>query len=313
MDNLAGFTAFVQAAETRSFVAAGRLLGVSASAIGKSIARLEERLGVRLFHRSTRSITLTAEGTVFLERCRRILGEIEAAELELSNSKAAPSGRLRVSLPQVGGLLNPVLAGFARQYPQVALDLDFSDRRVDLIEEGFDAVVRAGDSDDSRLMSRQLGVFELQLVAAPAYLDARGAPLQPQELSGHACLLYKFPSTGKCEPWPLPDWDKLCAAGLPAAVSCNSVDTLLHFARAGLGIACLPDFAVRQALAAGTLRRVLARHTRHSAAFRILWPSSKHLSPKLRVFIDYLGAHVFPPRASPQAMPFSTARDRMNT
>ena len=166
MDNLAGFTAFVQAAEMRSFVAAGRVLGVSASAVGKSIARLEERLGVRLFHRSTRSIALTSEGTVFLERCRRILGEIEAAELELSNSKSAPQGRLRVSLPLVGCLLNPVLAAFARAYPLVELDLDFSDRRVDVIEEGYDAVVRAGESADSRLMSRQLGQFQLQLVAS---------------------------------------------------------------------------------------------------------------------------------------------------
>ncbi|MDC8758118.1 LysR family transcriptional regulator [Janthinobacterium fluminis] len=313
MDNLAGFTAFVQAAETRSFVAAGRLLGVSASAVGKSIARLEERLGVRLFHRSTRSITLTAEGTVFLERCRRILGEIEAAELELSNSKARPGGKLRVSLPLVGSLLNPVLAGFARQYPQVELDLDFSDRRVELIEEGFDAVVRAGDSDDSRLMSRQLGSFELQLVAAPAYLAGRAAPVHPEELRAHRCLLYKFPSTGKSEPWPLADWDKLYAAGLPTAISCNTVDALMHFAIAGLGIACLPDFAVRQALAAGTLQRVLEGATRHAGAFRVLWPSSKHLSPKLRVFIDYLSERVFPAGAATQAMPFSTARDRMKT
>jgi len=179
MDNLAGLTAFVQAAELRSFVAAGRMLGISASAVGKSIARLEARLGVRLFQRSTRSIALTSEGSVFLERCRRILGEIEAAELELSNSKNAPQGRLRVSLPQVGSLLNPVLAAFARAYPQVELDLDFSDRRVDVIEEGYDAVVRAGESADSRLMSRQLGQFQLQLVAAPAYLAQHGTPAQP--------------------------------------------------------------------------------------------------------------------------------------
>jgi DNA-binding transcriptional LysR family regulator len=294
MDNLAGFTAFVQAAEMRSFVAAGRVLGISASAVGKSIARLEERLGVRLFHRSTRSIALTSEGTVFLERCRRILGEIEAAELELSHSKSAPQGRLRVSLPLVGSLLNPVLAAFARAYPQVELDLDFSDRRVDVIEEGYDAVVRAGESADSRLMSRQLGQFQLQLVAAPAYLTQHGTPELPADLLRHTCLLYKFPSSGKVEAWPLPEWNTLHAAGLPTVLNCNNVDTLLHFAESGLGIAALPDFAVRAALAAGRLRPVLDAHRRHDGAFRILWPSSRHLTPKLRAFIDFLTAHVFP-------------------
>ena len=294
MDNLAGLTAFVQAAETRSFVAAGRVLGISASAVGKSIARLEERLGVRLFQRSTRSIALTSEGTVFLERCRRILGEIEAAELELSNSKSAPRGRLRVSLPQVGSLLNPVLAAFARAYPLVELDLDFSDRRVDVIEEGYDAVVRAGESADSRLMSRLLGQFQLQLVAAPAYLARHGTPLLPADLAQHTCLLYKFPSSGKVEAWPLPEWPALHAAGLPSLLHCNHVDTLLHFAESGLGIAALPDFAVRAALAAGRLQSLLEGHRQHDGAFRILWPSSRHLTPKLRAFIDFLATHVFP-------------------
>ena len=296
MDNLAGFTAFVQAAETRSFVAAGRVLGISASAVGKSIARLEERLGVRLFHRSTRSIALTSEGTVFLERCRRILGEIEAAELELTNSKSTPQGRLRVSLPLVGSLLNPVLAAFARAYPQVELDLDFSDRRVDVIEEGYDAVVRAGESADSRLMSRQLGQFQLQLVAAPAYLAQHGTPVLPADLLRHTCLLYKFPSSGKVEAWPLPEWPALHAAGLPALLNCNNVETLLHFAENGLGIAALPDFAVRAALDAGRLHSLLDAHHQHDGALRILWPSSRHLTPKLRAFIDFLAIHVFPQR-----------------
>lgn len=296
MDNLAGFTAFVQAAETRSFVAAGRVLGISASAIGKSIARLEERLGVRLFHRNTRSITLTSEGSVFLERCRRILGEIEAAELELSNSKNAPQGRLKVSLPLVGSLLNPVLAAFARTYPQVELDLDFTDRRVDVIEEGYDAVVRAGESADSRLMSRQLGLFQLQIVASPAYLAQHGTPALPSELVGHTCLLYKFPSSGKIESWPLPEWSGLLATGLPTVLSCNNVETLLHFAESGLGLAALPDFAVRAACESGRLVTVLPQHTQHTGAFRILWPGSRHVSPKLRALIDFLAEHVFQKR-----------------
>ncbi|MGO1252808.1 MAG: LysR family transcriptional regulator, partial [Alcaligenes aquatilis] len=144
MDSLNSFVVFVQVAEVRSFVAAGRLLGVSASAVGKSVARLEEKLGVRLFHRSTRSVSLTAEGSLFLERSRRILAEIEAAEQELSQATTMPHGRLRVSLPLVSSLLLPVLGEFMREYPEIELDLDFSDRLVDVIEEGFDAVVRTG-------------------------------------------------------------------------------------------------------------------------------------------------------------------------
>jgi DNA-binding transcriptional LysR family regulator len=134
MDSLGALNAFVQAAEARSFTIAGRQLGVSSSAIGKAVARREERLGVRLFHRSTRSVTLTAEGALFLERCRRIFSEIKAAELELSQTHEAPRGTLRVSLPLAGTLM-PTLVGFMRAYPEIVLDLDFSDRVVDVIEE----------------------------------------------------------------------------------------------------------------------------------------------------------------------------------
>jgi DNA-binding transcriptional LysR family regulator len=142
MDSLNGFVVFVQVAEMRSFVAAGRHLGVSASAVGKSIARLEDKLGVRLFHRSTRSITLTAEGHLLLERSRRILAEIEAAQQELTQAAERPVGRLRLSLPLVGSLVLPVLGDFMRQYPQIQLDLEFTDRMVDVIAEGYDAVLR---------------------------------------------------------------------------------------------------------------------------------------------------------------------------
>lgn len=293
MDNLAGVSAFVQAAETLSFVDAGRVLGISASAVGKSIARLENRLGVRLFHRSTRSMTLTAEGRRFLLRCQRILEEMTAAERDISDAHSAPRGKLRVSLPLVGGLLNPVLAEFVRNYPDIELEADFSDRRVAVIEEGFDAVIRVGDTEDSRLMSRQLGTFHLQLVAAPDYLRRAGIPRQPAELRDHACLLYRFPTTGKIETWPVAGGDKLLDEGLGKRTVCNTVDTLIYLAEQGLGIACLPDFAVRQALEQQRLQPVLGDHCRHSGSLKILWPSSKHLTPRLRAFIDIMSVRLF--------------------
>ncbi|MGE8492701.1 LysR family transcriptional regulator [Comamonas sp.] len=290
MDALSGIAVFVQAADARSYSAAGRALGVSASAVGKSICRLETRLGVRLFHRSTRSMTLTAEGALFLERCRRILCEVEAAELELSETWQSPRGRLRVSLPQVDALVMPALTAFMQRYPAITLDLDFSDRLVDVIEEGFDVVMRTGEAADSRLVSRVLGSFALQLVAAPSYLAARGTPQQPANLATHACLQHRFPSSGKLEPWPLRADAGAAPWSLPTSMVCTTTSALMEAAIAGLGITCLPDFMVRDAIARGQLVTVLDAQVVHEGSFRLLWPSSKQLAPKLRVFIDCMAA-----------------------
>ncbi|WP_367351627.1 LysR family transcriptional regulator [Achromobacter animicus] len=296
VESLSAIAAFVQAAEMRSYSEAARHLGVSASAVGKSVCRLETRLGVRLLHRSTRSITLTAEGAVFLERCRRILCELESAELELSETRQAPQGRLRISLPLVGMLVMPALTAFMHRYPAIELDVDFSDRLVDVINEGFDIVMRTGEPTDSRLVSRPVGNYRLLLVAAPGYLASRGTPRGPADLQHHACLQHRFPSIGKLEPWPLkrdagmPEWT------VPASMVCNTSAALLDVAVAGLGIACLPDFLVRPALQRGELVSVLDAHVEHQGTFRLLWASSKHLAPKLRVFIDFMGEELFKER-----------------
>ncbi|MBD1554442.1 LysR family transcriptional regulator [Pseudomonas typographi] len=296
MESLGGITFFVQAAETRSFSEAGRQLGVSSSAVGKSVARLEERLGVRLLHRSTRSITLTAEGALFLERCRRILCEVEAAELELAETRKAPQGRLRISLPLVGRLVMPALTAFMHRYPAIELDVDFSDRLVDVIEEGFDAVVRTGEPTDSRLMSRLLGTYRLLLVAAPGYLYRQGTPRHPADLLRHACLQHKFPSTGKLETWPLKHAEGTMPLAVPATMVCNTTEALMDVARDGLGIACLPDFMVREAIGRGELATVLDTYIEYQGTFRLLWPSSKHLAPRLRVFIDFMAEALFAER-----------------
>jgi DNA-binding transcriptional LysR family regulator len=293
MDSLGPLNAFVQAADTRSFTAAGRQLGVSSSAIGKAITRLEERLGVRLFHRSTRTITLTPEGACFLERCRRILCEIEAAELELAQTQGAPRGRLRVSLPLVGMLMMPALTDFMRAYPAIELDLDFTDRLVDVIDEGFDAVVRAGEVSDSRLMTRNLGTFRLMLVGTAGYFARHGTPEVPDDLTSHACLHHRFATTARLERWPLRRGPGEAEIDLPVTAVANTIEPLIHMAEQGLGIACLPDFAIRRQLADGTLVAVLGPHTPHSGVFRMLWPSSRYLSPKLRVFVDFMAQRLF--------------------
>ncbi|WP_159912771.1 LysR family transcriptional regulator [Pantoea sp. 18069] len=298
MDSVGDFAVFVQVAETRSFAETGRLLGVSASAVGKRMARLEARLGVRLFHRSTRSITLTAEGSMFLARCRRVLAEIQDAELELSQSAQTPRGRLKVGLPLVGSLFLPVIADFMQAHPEIDLQLDLTDRVVNVIEEGFDAVLRTGEPEDSGLSSRILGSFPMWLVASPAYLARRGLPQRPADLAQHACLHYCFTNTGKLETWPLRWPAHKAQIGLPASMVCNTIEARVCFAERGLGITCLPEFAAREGLAQGRLRRVLAEHTEpRFATFRMLWPSGRYPSPKLRVFIDFLAERFQPPDA----------------
>jgi DNA-binding transcriptional LysR family regulator len=294
MDSLGSLNAFVRAAEARSFTVAGRQLGVSSSAIGKAVARMEERLGVRLLHRSTRSITLTAEGALFLERCRRIFSEIEAAELELSQTHEAPRGTLRVALPLVAALMMPTLAAFMRAYPEITLDLDFSDRVVDVIEEGFDAVVRFADVGDSRLMSRALGTYRRRLVAAPTYLAAKGVPLTPHELKAHACLHHRFPTSRKFERWPLGPEHAGIEGELPKTAVASTLEPLIYMAEQGLGIAYLPDFAIAHQLRERLLVTVLDDYTDLSGPLRVLWPSSRHLAPKLRAFVDFLAANLVP-------------------
>ena len=292
MDSLNGFVVFVQVAETRSFVAAGRLLGVSASAVGKCVARLEEKLGVRLFHRSTRSVTLTAEGALFLERSRRILAEIEAAQQELSQASSAPRGRLRVSLPMVSSLVLPVLGEFMRAYPEIELDLDFTDRRVDVIEEGFDAVVRIGNPVDSRLSARRLGSFAMQVVASPHYLALRGTPQVPADLLQHTCMHYRWPNSGKLETWALRQAPGEPELQLPTSMICNNIETRVCFALQGLGVTYLPEFAIREPLADGHLQLILEDYVEHRGVFYVLWPASKHPSPKVRALVDFLCARI---------------------
>jgi DNA-binding transcriptional LysR family regulator len=293
MDSFGALNAFVRAAEARSFTDAGRQLSLSSSAIGKAVARLEERLGVRLFHRSTRSVSLTPEGTVFLESCRRIFSEIETVELEFAQTKGAPRGKLRVSLPMVGMLMMPSINQFMSRYPAVELDLDFTDLLVDVIHGGFDVVIRTGEPADSRLMAKTLGNYTLQAVGSPAYFQRAGMPQTPIDLLEHACLHHKYPTSGKLQRWPFKPLGNGGELDLPIRAAVSTIEPLVAMAEQGVGIACVPDFAVRQQVADGSLVRVLADHMEFSGAFRAVWPSSRQVPPKLRAFIDFMAENLF--------------------
>ncbi|MFT4089955.1 MAG: LysR family transcriptional regulator [Asticcacaulis sp.] len=294
MDKLTAFHAFAQSAETGSFVAAGRKLGLSASAVGKAVARLEQRLNAPLLHRNTRNIALTEEGRRFLEHCHRIFNEIEAAEAELAQSARTPRGRLRVSLPLVGMLLTPVMAEFMRTWPEVQLDLDFSDRLVDVVEEGFDAVIRTGQPSDSRLMSRNIGKFRLKIVASPDYLAKHGVPETPDDLVRHQCLHQRSPTTGKLRPWPFSLTQRREKVILPERMSATAVGPLIELAIQGLGIACLPPFAIRSEIAKGHLVPILDEWVTETDQFNVLWPASRQVTPKLRTFVDFMVGHLKP-------------------
>jgi DNA-binding transcriptional LysR family regulator len=289
MDKLSGLEVFVQTAVTESFVGAGRALGLTPSAVSKSISRLEERVGVRLFQRSTRSVRLTSEGQVFLDRCRRIMGEIEVAENELAAMSGKPRGRLKVGLPLAGGLPLPVISAFMKAHPDIELDLDITDHVADVIDEGLDVVIRGSELNDSRLMSKRLGSYRVRLTATPGYLAERGEPTKPSDLAHHACLHYRYPTSGKLAAWPVRH--SRTASGelaLPMTIVVSSLEALLYLARDGRGIACLPDFSVKEALETGELKTVLDRYMTQSITFWILWPSSKQMTPKVRAFVDFV-------------------------
>jgi len=297
LDHMSGMVVFTRAAETLSFAEAGRQLGLSASAIGKAVARLETRVGVRLFHRSTRSVRLTPEGELFLARCQRILDEIEEAESELAISRAKPMGRLRVSIPLVGALLMPVLSAFMHAYPEVQLDIDFSDRLVDVIDDGFDVVLRTGDAIDSQLTMRTLGHYTHLIVGSPDYLEARGVPATPEMLGAHACLQHRFSRTGRLRRWTFVRDGAPFDVELPSTAIASAVEPLIALAERGLGLTSVPDYAVRAQLADGSLVAVLRDFTADRIPFRALWPSGRMTPPKVRVFVDFLHQHLFPDSA----------------
>lgn len=294
MESLTSILSFVKTAESLSFVSAARAIGISATAVGKNVARLEASLNVRLFQRSTRKVSLTVEGEMFYERCRKILDDLQDAEAMLSHSVQAPRGRLRVSLPTIGyRFLLPMMPDFRKAYPEVELELDFNDQLVDLINDGFDVVIRSGDLVDSRLMSRRLGPFRFVLCAAPGYLERKGRPEKLLDLELHDCLRYRFVTTGKIMDWTLTSDPEITQLRLNSSLTLNNMEAMLTATIDGHGIAYMPDFLVKDVLARGELETLLDGYTKDQGIFWVVWPSSRHLSPKIRVFVDFICSQLF--------------------
>lgn len=287
MDKITGISVFVQVVDSGSYVAAGRALGQTPSSVGKAIVRLEERLRVRLFHRNTRSISLTTEGARFLERCRAIMNEIAAAEADLAAAREGPRGRLRVSVPMVNDTWNAVFVAFMACFPDIELELDYTNRNVDLIEEGFEVALRIGNLEDSRLRSRKIGSFRLVLVASPSYLSRRRAPTSLDDLEDHLCLRTQNARTGKLYPWPLGRDFNRRSERLVKQLVANHNAMLLSACLQGQGIACVPEFWARQHILTGELVAMLEGETENSRTVSALWPL-RSSAPKTSAFVDFV-------------------------
>jgi DNA-binding transcriptional LysR family regulator len=293
-DNLDGVATFVQVVEAGSFALAAERMNLTRSAVGKAVSRLEARLGVRLIHRSTRSQSLTTEGQSYYEGCVRALAELDNAEAALDHSGIEPSGRLRVSVPEAFGHLcvAPVMLDLARQYPKLQIDLSFTDRMTDLVEEGIDLAVRIGELRDSTtLAARHLGTQHVVIGASPDYLARHGTPARIADLADHIGIGYSC--GGNVAPW----WGGAAMTGgdgaeqpvrIRSQISMDDIQAIAAAAIDGHGLAWLPCWLLTRFTHSGVLVPVLDNYRVRSQEIYAVWPKVRHLRAKTRVAIDAL-------------------------
>lgn len=282
---------FCKAAELQGFTAAAQTLGVTAAAVSRSVGRLEERLGAKLFTRTTRLMRLTEEGRAYFEQCRQALAQIENAERAINGSQAEPAGLLRISMPTTYGHYRvlPALPRFMAQYPKVKVELDLSNRNIDFVEDGYDLAIRGGVPTDSRLVARKLEDAGFGIFAAPHYLARRGTPQTPEQLQDHDCIEFVMPSTGRGLPWLFRHAGQDIDMAVPSRVSLQG-DLLgcLSYAVGGGGLLQAYHFVARSHVQSGSLVEVLQPYAGRSRPFSILYPQNRHLSAKVRAFVDFL-------------------------
>jgi len=285
LEKTTGLVAFVRTVDAGSFSAASRLIGSSQSAVSKSVARLEHRLGVRLIQRSTRTLSLTMEGQAYYERVAPLLRAIEDAEDVVQSATA--QGPIRVSAPQELGrmLIAPWAATFLDRHPDVSLDLGISDRFVDIIGEGFDCAIRVGYLSDSNLIARRVGAIHGKLVASPDYIREHGAPETPDELLTHQALMQGT------ETWQFLDGDKTISVHPQGQFKADNGTALAAAAVAGLGIAWLPDRLIEGYLDSGALVQVMTRYPVPTGGLFVVRPPGQHSTRKVRVLTELLIEH----------------------
>ncbi|MBY5607131.1 LysR family transcriptional regulator [Rhizobium leguminosarum] len=288
--NLNDILIFMAVVDAGSFIAGGQAVGLSRSAAGKAVIRLEDRLGVRLLNRTTRTLSLTEEGRMFYERGLRILVSVDEAEASVAGQDSTPRGVLRLTVDDAFGRLVvlPLLEKYLRAWPDIQVEVSFTDRLADIVEEGFDLAIRVGaTATDTRLVSRVIATYKARLCASPSYLAERGEPRDVDHLAVHDCLIsagrnqrqgWRFRGEGG-------SWIK--AQGR-SRLRLDSGEAIRDAALAGLGIALLPDFLVTDDLAAGRLRQILADFETDDAKIVTLYPDKRLLEPRVRRFIDLI-------------------------
>jgi len=288
MHRLEGLRTFVKVVELASFSEAGRALRLSRSVVSKHIGELEHELGVQLLNRTTRHVSPTDSGQAYYERVITILADLDAADNEVADRQASPRGLLRVNAPMSFGTLElgPAIAEFMALYPELRIQVTLTDAQIDPVQEGIDVTLRIAELESSSLIARRLAPVPRALCASPDYLARRGTPTHPSQLRDHACLTYGFLSTGNQwkftgpdgDHWIQPDWT-LCA---------NNAEVLRDAAISGRGVALLPTFLAGTALHDGRLRAFLDDYSAPSLALYAVYPPTRHLAVKVRIFIDFL-------------------------
>jgi LysR family transcriptional regulator, regulator for bpeEF and oprC len=290
MEHLGQIAAFVRVVEAKSFAAAAQTMGVTPSGISKSVARLEQRLGVRLLNRTTRSLSLTDAGATFFNRCRDALRSVDEAEDALASERGKPRGRLRIDMPLAIGraFVIPALPRFMVKYPDIDLQLSMTDRLVDMDEEGIDIVVRVGALKDSSLVARELWEPRIQLCASPDYLRRRGTPLVPEDVLQHECVNFFNPNTGQLMEWTFEKGTERRSILAPGRLAFNNGEAVVDavIAGAGLGMAFGP--LLERSAAAGLVQPILGDWVQGSRKMWALYRKERQSSPKIRAFVDFL-------------------------
>ncbi|XYJ08647.1 LysR family transcriptional regulator [Telluria sp. B2] len=288
MDRFLEMKVFAAVVEAGSFTAGADVLGMSKAAVSRYVAELEERLGVRLLHRTTRRLSPTSEGEIFHARCRELLGNLDEAEAEISSRVGEATGLLKLNVPVTFGVMHlaPLWPAFMARHPRLALDITLSDRVADLVEEGYDAAVRIGQLAPSSLISRKLATTRMAVCASPDYLARRGEPVHPDDLRAHDVISYSLSASG--ENWSFSGPDGESTVKVVPRVRTNSGDTCRAAALQHQGIILQPTFIVGQDLAQGTLREILPGYRSGELGIHAVYPSRKFVSPKLRLLIDFL-------------------------
>ncbi len=289
-DLLSNVSVFVQVGQCDSFTAAARRLDITASGVSRSVARLEDRLGVQLVSRTTRSISLTAEGEIYFQRCKQILNELAEVEDEINHSQTEPSGRLRVRLPKSFGraVVFPVLSEFTDRYPKVNLDIRLMSGISDMVEQGVDVAMQLGKPHDARLVARKVCDISYVLCASPDYLRQHGTPETLSDLARHRCLAYIQPHSETPREWTLTENGQPASFKVPGAVNIDDLHALLDAAAGGVGIAYLMDFMIRRSVAARRLRVIMPSFRHQGPTAYIVYPPSRFRASRVRAFVDFI-------------------------